>query len=147
MMIKDDEKDNHHHNRIIRVDEGHSLNPTSPTIASGHVDNHGAFGVFALIMIGMVIIFLIIFIITMSYAALRAADQDWIIKLGYTSGGYILGRSQRPNSRLRHSARIGPDLLCLSLSVFRHGKNWMMTKRDPQTDRCHISMIYKAEKN
>ena len=74
MMIKDDEKDNHHHNRIIRVDEGHSLNPTSPTIASGHVDNHGAFGVFALIMIGVVIIFLIIFIITMSYAALRAAD-------------------------------------------------------------------------
>ena len=45
MMINDDEKDNHHHDRIIRVDEGHSLNPTSPTIASGHVDNHGAFGV------------------------------------------------------------------------------------------------------
>ena len=51
MMINDDEKDNHHHNRIIRVDEGHSLNPTSPTIASGHVDNHGAFGVFAVIII------------------------------------------------------------------------------------------------
>ena len=59
MMINDDEKDNHHHNRIIRVDEGHSLNPTSPTIASGHVDNHGAFGVFAVIMIGMIIIFLL----------------------------------------------------------------------------------------
>ena len=51
MMINDDEKDNHHHDRIIRVDEGHSLDPTNPTIASGHVDNHGAFGVFAIIIV------------------------------------------------------------------------------------------------
>ena len=56
MMINDDEKDNHHHNRIIRVDEGHSLDPTSPTIASGHVDNHGAFGVFAVIIISRFIV-------------------------------------------------------------------------------------------
>ena len=51
MMINDDEKDNHHHDRIIRVDDGHSLDPTNPTIASGHVDNHGAFGVFAIIIV------------------------------------------------------------------------------------------------
>ena len=59
MMINDDEKDNHHHDRIIRVDEGHSLNPTSPTIASGHVDNHGAFGVFAVMIIRRLIIFFV----------------------------------------------------------------------------------------
>ena len=59
MMINDDEKDNHHHDRIIRVDEGHSLDPTSPTIASGHVDNHGAFGVFAVIIIRRLIIFFV----------------------------------------------------------------------------------------
>ena len=32
---------------------------------------------------------------TRSYAALRAADQDWIVGLGDSSGGYILGCSQR----------------------------------------------------
>ena len=59
MMINDDEKVNHHHNRIIRVDKGHSLNPTSPTITSSHVDNHGAFGVFAVIIIRRFIIFFV----------------------------------------------------------------------------------------
>ena len=32
---------------------------------------------------------------TRSYAALRAADQDWIFGPGDSSGGYILGCSQR----------------------------------------------------
>ena len=59
MRINDDEKDNHHHDRIIRVDEGHSLNPTPPTIASSQVDNHGAFGVFAVIIIRRLIIFFV----------------------------------------------------------------------------------------
>ena len=30
---------------------------------------------------------------TRSYAALRAADLDWIIGPGYSSGGYILGEN------------------------------------------------------
>ena len=47
------------------------------------------------------------FSITRSYAALRAADLDWT-----GSGGYILGCSQCLASCLRHSAQIGPDLLC-----------------------------------
>ena len=34
-----------------------------------------------------------IFINTRSYAALRAADLDWIIGPGYSSGGYILGEN------------------------------------------------------
>ena len=59
MMINDDEKDNHHHDRIIRVDEGHSLDPTNPTIVSGHVDNHGALGVFVIIIIRTFIIFFV----------------------------------------------------------------------------------------
>ena len=46
----------------------------------------------------------------MSYAALRAADLDWIVGPGYSWGGYILGCSQRLALCLRHSARIGPDL-------------------------------------
>ena len=32
---------------------------------------------------------------TRSYAALRPADIDWIVGLGYNWGGYILGCSQR----------------------------------------------------
>ena len=42
---------------------------------------------------------------TRSYAALRAADLDWIVGLEYSSGRYILGCSQRLASCLRHSAR------------------------------------------
>ena len=33
----------------------------------------------------------VLFVTTRSYAALRAADLDWIIGPGYSSGGYILG--------------------------------------------------------
>ena len=33
------------------------------------------------------------FSLTRSYAALRAADLDWIIGPGYSSGGYILGEN------------------------------------------------------
>ena len=40
-----------------------------------------------------------------------AADLDWIVGPGYSLGGYILGCSQRLALCLRHSARIGPDLL------------------------------------
>ena len=32
----------------------------------------------------------VILTITRSYAALRAADLDWIVGQGYSSGGYIL---------------------------------------------------------
>ena len=35
-----------------------------------------------------------LFIITRSYAALRAADLDWIVGLDYSLGGYIFGDSQ-----------------------------------------------------
>ena len=33
------------------------------------------------------------FVYTRSYAALRAADLDWIVGPGYSSGRYILGKS------------------------------------------------------
>ena len=49
------------------------------------------------------------FVFTRSYAALLAADLDWIIGPGYSWGRYILGCSQRLASCLWHSARIGPD--------------------------------------
>ena len=51
-----------------------------------------------------------IFTSTRSYAALRTADLDWIVRPGYSWGGYILGCSQRLTLCLRHSAQIGPDL-------------------------------------
>ena len=56
-------------------------------------------------------------ITTRSYAALRAADLDWIVGPGYSSNRYILGFSQCLALCLRHSARIGPDLLCHPSSV------------------------------
>ena len=46
---------------------------------------------------------------TMHCAALRAADLDWIVGPGYSSGWYILGCSQSLASCLWYSARIGPD--------------------------------------
>ena len=42
---------------------------------------------------------------TRSYAALQAADIDWIVGLGYILGRYILDCSQRLVLCLRHSAR------------------------------------------
>ena len=45
--------------------------------------------------------------LTRSYAALRAVDQDWIVGLGYSWGGYILRCSQLLALCIRHSARIG----------------------------------------
>ena len=43
---------------------------------------------------------------------------------GYSSGGYILGYSQRLILCLRHSARIGPDQLCRPSSVTCHPLYW-----------------------
>ena len=60
------------------------------------------------------------FVQTRSYAALRAVDLDWIVRPGYSWGGYILGCSQHLASCLRHSAQIGPDLLCHPSSVICH---------------------------
>ena len=37
-------------------------------------------------------IIMILMIITRSYAALRAADLDWIVGPEYSLGGYIFGR-------------------------------------------------------
>ena len=62
------------------------------------------------------------FCLTRSYAALRAVDC--IVGPGYSSGGYILGCSQCLASCLRHSAWIGPDLLCNPSSVTHRGPNW-----------------------
>ena len=37
------------------------------------------------------------FIITRSYAALRAADLDWIVGPGFSLGGYILEKTMKTN--------------------------------------------------
>ena len=49
-----------------------------------------------LVIIMIIIIIIIIMImITRSYAALRAADLDWIVGPGYSLGGYILEKNHR----------------------------------------------------
>ena len=58
------------------------------------------------------------FVQTRSYAALRAVDLDWIVRPGYSWGGYILGCSQRLASCLRHSAQIGAGSQ-LTFEMFR----------------------------
>ena len=70
---------------------------------------------------------------TRSYAALRAADLDWIIMPGYSLGGHILGCSERLALCLRHSARIGPNLLCHPSSIIRR----------PSSAICHSSPIIR----
>ena len=69
---------------------------------------------------------------------LQAADLDWIVSPGYRPGGYILGRSQRLASCLRHSARIEPDLTLfvtdagsqLTFEVGEGGWSGITEKRD-----------------
>ena len=51
--------------------------------------------------------FLTFWELTRSCVALRAADLDWIVGLGYSWGRYISWRSQRLALCLWHSARIG----------------------------------------
>ena len=67
--------------------------------------------------------------INMSYADLRAADLDWIARLGYSYGWYILGCSQRLASRFQRSARMvkkrdvihrGPHLTSFEKCVVIH---------------------------
>ena len=70
---------------------------------------------------------------TRSYAALRAADLDWIIGPGYSLGGYILGCSQRLASCLRHSAHIGPNLHCHPSSIIHR----------PSSAICHPSPVIR----
>ena len=73
--------------------------------------NSGVYTIFTTTII-IITIIIVMTIITMSYAALQASNLDWIVGPGNSSGGYILGCSQCLASCLRHSAQIGPDLLC-----------------------------------
>ena len=78
------------------------------------------------------------FMTTRSYAALRAADLDWIVWPGYSLGRYILGCSQRLASCLQHSAWIGPDPLCYPSSVTCHPSSAI---RRPSSVTHHPSSI------
>ena len=76
---------------------------------------------------------------TRSFAALRAADLDWIVGSGHSWGGYILGCSQRLATCLRHSAWIGPDLTLFftdwgSRLTFEKGEGG----RAGITEKCHL---------
>ena len=46
----------------------------------------------------------VIILITRSYAALRAADLDWIVGPGYSLGGYILEKNyeNQPVTKKNH---------------------------------------------
>ena len=50
-----------------------------------------------------------IVIITRSYAALRAADLEWIVGPGYSLGGYILEKNHenQPGTMKNHENRPG----------------------------------------
>ena len=78
----------------------------------------------------------VILLVTRSYAALRAADLDWIIMIGYSLGGHILGCSERLALCLRHSARIGPNLLCHPSSIIRRPSSIVS---HPSFTVCHPS--------
>ena len=45
-----------------------------------------------------------LFVNTRSYAALRAADLDWIVGPGYSLGGYILEKNHenQPGTKKNH---------------------------------------------
>ena len=82
---------------------------------------------------------LIIIIITRSNAALRAVNLDWIVRQDTVRAGTFWGVL---NVLLRvSSTQLGLDLTCFDI---RHGKNLILMKRDTQTDRHHISIIYRS---
>ena len=86
-----------------------------------------------------------IIITTRSYAALRAADLDWIVGPEYSSGGYILMCSQRLASCLRHSARTGPHLLCHPSAISGHPSSIIRhpssVVRHPSSIICYPSSV------
>ena len=82
----------------------------------------------------------VILLVTRSYAALRAADLDWIIMIGYSLGGHILGCSERLALCLRHSARIGPNLLCHPSSIIRRPSS---TVRHPSSVIRHSPSVIR----
>ena len=82
----------------------------------------------------------VILLVTRSYAALRAADLDWIIMIGYSLGGHILGCSERLALCLRHSARIGPNLLCHPSSIIRRP---LSTVRHPSSVIRHSPSVIR----
>ena len=65
------------------------------------------FDVIAILIILVIIIVFIAVIITRSYAALLAADLDWIVRSKYSSGEYIWGVL---NVLLRAAGKLGLDL-------------------------------------
>ena len=97
--------------------------------------NSGVYTIFTTTII-IITIIIVMTIITMSYAALRASNLDWIVGPGNSSGGYILGCSQCLASCLRHSAQIGPDLLCHPSSIMEKTGWWQNV-----THRHHICII------
>ena len=82
----------------------------------------------------------VILLVTRSYAALRAGDLDWIIMIGYSLGGHILGCSERLALCLRHSARIGPNLLCHPSSIIRRPSS---TVRHPSSVIRHSPSVIR----
>ena len=60
-------------------------------------------------------------------------DLNWIVRPGYSLGGYILGCSQCLASCLRHSACIGPNLLCHPSSIIHR----------PSSAICHPSPVIR----
>ena len=80
--------------------------PLSDTLFFQCDQDRSIFWAFYLILINIFGLRNYLFLGTRSYCALRAADLDWIVGPGYSSGGYTLGCSQRLASCLRHSARI-----------------------------------------
>ena len=93
------------------------------------------FWVFYLILIYIFGLRNYLFLGTRSYAALRAADLDWIVRPGYSSGGDILRWSQHLALCLRHSARIC-FVICHPSSVICHPSSVIHC---PSFDICHLS--------
>ena len=62
-----------------------------------------------------------IFLSTRSYAALRAADLDWIVGPGYSFGGYMLEKNhEKPRKTMKN-----------------HEKPWKSMKKQPGTMKNH----------
>ena len=74
----------------------HYFNQTAiPTVSSLLMMTPPLRGSFfaGIFMVTVVSTFIIIIIVTRSYAALRAADLEWIVGPGYSLGGYILEKN------------------------------------------------------
>ena len=71
-----------------------------------------------------------LFIFTRSYAANRAADLDWIVRPGYSSGRYILGENHENQPGTMKTTKNQPGTMKNQPGIMKNHENRPGTMKD-----------------